>query len=523
LEPQTGPDQDGRRRWLLLGGFAGVALLLIAVLVFVTSRSSSKDQATGGAGEVFLEPTASLGPDPFTAPVGTDQPSPSGPPSTSAPGTTSPTSARATTSSAAPQAPRLSGDTVGLYGGTLSKTNCDKSLLVNFLQQSADKAAAWSSVHAIKPSDIASYVARLTPVMLANDTQVTNNGFGGGQATPRQSVLEAGSAVLIDDHGVPRVKCYCGNPLKEPIDTATTPRYTGNPWPTFRPENVKVVTPSVNVIRDFTLKGASAGQLITRPSGTDGALDKAVTTTSTTTSASTTSASTTTATPTTAPTASVPRDGLQAWLSGDRGVVATGGKVSRWTDQSGTGHDATQPDPNAQPTLQAAALKGRPALHFDGTDDVLTVGIDINPAKTPNLTIVAVFSSDTTATSPHRKLYSHDDGGFDRTVGLDDRARTNYSIFAGTGVVDYFTLSANTVYQTTDIWTSTQFIGRVNGRNTVSVAVGNGAGRPTMQIGGNPGFGEYWMGGIAEFLVYSRALTAAEQSQVESYLAAKYQ
>jgi hypothetical protein len=83
-------------------------------------------------------------------------------------------------------------------------------------------------------------------------------------------------------------------------------------------------------------------------------------------------------------------------------------------------------------------------------------------------------------------------------------------------------LSANTVYQTTDTWTSTQFVGRVNGRITASTQVSNGAGVRSLQIGGNPTFGEYWMGSIAELLVYTRVLSPVEQSLVEAYLATKY-
>ena len=30
-------------------------------------------------------------------------------------------------------------------------------------------------------------------------------------------VLQAGTAVMVDDRGVPRAKCSCGNPLREPI------------------------------------------------------------------------------------------------------------------------------------------------------------------------------------------------------------------------------------------------------------------------------------------------------------------
>jgi hypothetical protein len=40
-------------------------------------------------------------------------------------------------------------------------------------------------------------------VILQRDTRVTNHGFRNGRATPTQSILQAGTAVLVDEYGVP--------------------------------------------------------------------------------------------------------------------------------------------------------------------------------------------------------------------------------------------------------------------------------------------------------------------------------
>lgn len=48
------------------------------------------------------------------------------------------------------------------------------------------------------------------------DTRVTNHGFADGRATEIQSILQAGTAVFVDDTGLPVVKCSCGNPLGRP-------------------------------------------------------------------------------------------------------------------------------------------------------------------------------------------------------------------------------------------------------------------------------------------------------------------
>jgi hypothetical protein len=64
--------------------------------------------------------------------------------------------------------------------------------------------------------DIPQFLDALTPVRLRYDTRVTNHGFRDGEARPFQAILQAGTAVLVDRHGVPRNRCSCGNPLTEP-------------------------------------------------------------------------------------------------------------------------------------------------------------------------------------------------------------------------------------------------------------------------------------------------------------------
>lgn len=111
--------------------------------------------------------------------------------------------------------------TPGLYGGTLDNSSCDPRAIVSFLRVHPDKAKAWASVQGITPSDIPAYVAALTPLILRADTPVTNHGFSNGSAPTVYSVLEPGTAVLVDKSGFPRVICYCGNPVIPPGSLST--------------------------------------------------------------------------------------------------------------------------------------------------------------------------------------------------------------------------------------------------------------------------------------------------------------
>lgn len=168
----------------------------------------------------------------------------------------------------------VSGDAVGLYGGTLNDAACDRTQLVTFLQQNPEKGAAWAGVLGIAPDRIAGYVAELTPMILRSDTAVTNHGFADGRATTLDSVLQAGSAVLVDEAGVPRVRCRCGNPLT-PARTFSRPSYPTDPWPEFSPEQVTTVQPAANPITTFVVTNLVDGTgTIDRPAGTAGEDDE---------------------------------------------------------------------------------------------------------------------------------------------------------------------------------------------------------------------------------------------------------
>jgi hypothetical protein len=67
----------------------------------------------------------------------------------------------------------------------------------------------------------------------------------------------------------------------------------------------------------------------------------------------------------------VPRDELVLWLRADRGVMSTDGVVSEWVDQSSAALVATPPSASASPHLLLTGLGERPALEFDGADDML--------------------------------------------------------------------------------------------------------------------------------------------------------
>ena len=155
----------------------------------------------------------------------------------------------------------------------MNNSTCDKNQLVSFLQANPDKAAAWAQALGITAAQIPAFVAPLTPVLLRSDTTVTNHGFVDGRLTTMTSVLQAGTAVLVNQYGQPVVKCYCGNPLGPPPPMKQV-RYTGPTWPDFQPGALTIIQSSTTIINNYTIYNIENNTTFVRPAGTDGTQDQ---------------------------------------------------------------------------------------------------------------------------------------------------------------------------------------------------------------------------------------------------------
>jgi hypothetical protein len=125
----------------------------------------------------------------------------------------------------------------GPYGGTGSDLVCDRELLIDSLEARPGQLREWARVLGLAPDlpTVGRYIQGLKPVTLIQDTRVTNHTYESGAAVPFQAILQAGTAVLVNDKGVPVARCRCGNPLLEPIFyprvrcNKCPPRYTPPP------------------------------------------------------------------------------------------------------------------------------------------------------------------------------------------------------------------------------------------------------------------------------------------------------
>jgi hypothetical protein len=103
----------------------------------------------------------------------------------------------------------------GLYGGTEENT-CDPERLISFLYANPDIGEAWAKVQGIQFVQIADYIRSLDVRVLAEPVNVLNHGYdpSTGAAYEIDTVLDAGTAVLVDENGDVRARCYCGNPIR---------------------------------------------------------------------------------------------------------------------------------------------------------------------------------------------------------------------------------------------------------------------------------------------------------------------
>ena len=188
------------------------------------------------------------------------------------------------------------------------------------------------------------------------------------------------------------------------------------------------------------------------------------------------------------------------------------------TDTSGQGNHGTVGGGGGI-SFASNGVGGSTAANFSGgvgLANMIDTGIDVNASAIPNLTMGA-FVNAGAGIGSFSKVLSHDNGGFDRTLGLDTRGGSGgFAAFTGGGV-----LNSNTNplagfdfiavrYDGTDVTLT------VNGAHfTGTDFTGSDVSTFSLFIGGNPGFGQNWAGQIDNVFVFDHILTDQELATIE--------
>jgi hypothetical protein len=289
---------------LLIGALVLGAIVVVSVVATGGGDDDTTSKTTA-ENATYVEPVGAVTPAAFTGSIGS-------------------VPEKAITGAPSLPSTQVTGSTVGLYGGSGDAKVCDAEKLVGYLLANGDKARAFAGALGITAAEIPTYVRSLTPVLLTRDTRVTNHGYANGVATPRQSVLQAGTAVLVDRYGVPRVKCGCGNPLTPPSTQALPTRTIGTPWAGYDRTTVIVVVQSSQPVDSLVLVNTTGDGYLRITVGSSGAITTlsaqeycAVNPTDPTCVSTTT---TTTPPPATAPPApapgNTPIDAVAQWVAG---------------------------------------------------------------------------------------------------------------------------------------------------------------------------------------------------------------
>ena len=207
--------------------------------------------------------------------------------------------------------------------------------------------------------------------------------------------------------------------------------------------------------------------------------------------------------------------GLQLWLSTDSGLVLNGSADSLWSDRSGNNNNAVQSVGSNQPLLISSVplLNNLPVLNFDAIDDYLALPtIDFS-------TIIIVGKANENPFSDYRGLL----GGPLSGTGIGGyllngiNGTSRFGMGGDNSLFSIMEKNGNSVIATGDYspvnryWIGSFGYG-LNRNQQSDIGRIDGGSQPT----------RYWLGDVAEVIVYNIPLSSTERQQVVQYLRDKY-
>lgn len=233
---------------------------------------------------------------------------------------------------------------------------------------------------------------------------------------------------------------------------------------------------------------------------------------------------------------------LGLWLDADDAstITTVSGVVSEWRDKSGSGRVFSQGTANNRPTVATNVFGTKSAIRFDGSNDSLRSSADAGSLVFPATCFIVANKPVSTADGglfTHIKsgsnaydsahawgMLTNSNGAAIRVMGA-----TSTALFPGVGaaaaLLGKFMASLRLTTNSGILKNRTAGLSNTDSSFSFSATPSNdGCGVGFLSASSGVGNFDilYLAGDIAEVLIYSRALSASEESSVENYLAKKY-
>ena len=213
--------------------------------------------------------------------------------------------------------------------------------------------------------------------------------------------------------------------------------------------------------------------------------------------------------------------GLLMWLKADALSANDGDTIQTWTDSSGNNNSPTQGTLGNRATYKTNIINGQPVLRFNGSSNFYTVTLS-SSLNLSSYSLIAIHKPN--SGSQYGMLMAASTPSDDELLDMNYPTSGKMSVYHGgvgtVGGVSNF--STGTFYNSGFVSTTGTGTPYTNG---VAQSSGTPANRSvaTWNIGAYTTSGQYyWLGDIAEVILYNNAISATDRKNIEAYIQGKY-
>src|SRR5210317_1842997 len=222
---------------------------------------------------------------------------------------------------------------------------------------------------------------------------------------------------------------------------------------------------------------------------------------------------------------------LQSWFDGSDSTKfvpsgpVDGDTFTQWTDKSNFAHNANPTGgATTRPTFRTAVQNAKSIVRFDGTNDCLSINPIAWAQSLAGMTVITVSKFSSTSGAQTLTTSDQDDMG----IFID----TNYKVTMAGASADSST-AADTSYHIhtlkfdgAGVGNAARLIYRLDGTAktltfTGTVGATTSASNGTIFLGCDDS-AEFMNGDVAEYLIFNKALSNSEMTDVETYLTTKW-